>query len=466
MSCSVIPSAQGKGRYRSMEKQTPPERSQRVGLKSSAGPREPNEDNAFIQDYVTDATQQRYLCLGAVADGMGGHKAGEAASSAAIQLLFREFNAQRTSYGEDPAMSTEDLLFELFSSINATVYDITIRDEDLKGMGTTLTAFLAEEGQAFIAHVGDSRAYLVRDASITQLTEDHTLVENMVKENVITREQAATHSDRHVITRAIGVDQTVQIDLLSFDITPGDVIMLCTDGLYDVVSPQDVLMVLGRSPSIHNACEDLVRLAIDNNTTDNVTVLLWVVPGSTGASDAAADLATGQANNLSSPPEGSRGLTARKPAVKKNPDKTTLAIILIIFAIVGFVMGWLIAGWTQGGGSEGSREADGYSNQESTGELENADGSTQADVNGANDNGRSVLAQEGEGKLVLPQFYLVAVAEAVSLLGRQPVPVQKGGVGAVQIDQVEATVVEDNLGMRPRNTFGAGNAVAQLHFRL
>lgn len=345
MSCSVIPSAQGKGRYRSMEKQTPPERSQRVGLKSSAGPRELNEDSAFSQDYVADATQQRYLCLGAVADGMGGHKAGEAASNAAIQLLFREFNAQRTSYGEDPAMSTEDLLFELFSSINATVYDITVRDEDLKGMGTTLTAFLAEEGRAFIAHVGDSRAYLVRDASITQLTEDHTLVENMVKENVITREQAATHSDRHVITRAIGVDQTVQIDLLSFDISPGDVIMLCTDGFYDVVSPQDVLMVLDRSPSMQGACDDLVRLAIDNNTTDNVTVLLWMVPGPTGASDATADLATGQANNLSSPPEGSRGLPASKPGEKKKLDKATLAVIFTIFAIIGCIMGWLIASW-------------------------------------------------------------------------------------------------------------------------
>jgi len=321
-----------------MEKQTPPERSQRFGLKSSAGPRELNEDSAFIQDYVDEVTPRRYLCLGAVADGMGGYKAGEEASNAAIQLLFREFNAQRASYGEDPTMSTEDLLFELFSSINATIYDITVRDEDLKGMGTTLTAFVAEEGRACIAHVGDSRAYLVRDASITQLTEDHTLVESMVKEKVITREQAATHSDRHVITRAIGVEESVAIDLLSFDIAPADIIVLCTDGLYDVVSAQEILAVLGGSPGMQSACEELVRLGIDKNTTDNVTVLLWMVPETPIASGSTVEVP-----EISSLPERSRSRLSGTHAEKQQSSKAILAIVLTVATVAGLILGWLIA---------------------------------------------------------------------------------------------------------------------------
>jgi protein phosphatase len=327
-----------------MEKQVPQEPSLRVGLKSSAGPRELNEDSAFIQDYTADVALHRYLCLGAVADGMGGHKAGEEASNAAIQLLFREFNAQRTGPGNDPDASAEDLLFDLFSAINATVYDTTLRNEELQGMGTTLTAFLAQEGRAFIAHVGDSRAYLVRDASITQLTEDHTLVENMVRDNVITREQAATHSDRHVITRAIGVEQSVAIDLLSFGITPGDIIMLCTDGLYDVVNPQEFPVVINGSTSLQSACEELVRLAIDGNTTDNVTVLLWMVPEPSQISGAIEPTTAG-ANEPLPPSERTHVPPSEKRTQGGRINKTTLAVIFTVVTIAGFILGWLIAAW-------------------------------------------------------------------------------------------------------------------------
>ncbi|NPV60356.1 MAG: serine/threonine-protein phosphatase [Actinobacteria bacterium] len=313
-------------------------------MKSVAGPRDLNEDRAYIQDYVDDAAPRRFLCLGAVADGMGGHKAGEVASDVAIQLLFREFNERRAGSADDEGASGEDLLFDLFSAINATVYELNLRDDELKGMGTTLTAFLAEEGRASIAHVGDCRAYLIRGSSISQLTEDHTLVESMVRDNIITREQAAVHSDRHVITRAIGVEQSVSIDLLSFSIKAGDIIMLCTDGLYDVVNPQEFLAVIGGSSSMQSACEELVRLAIDKNTTDNVTVMLWKVPEPLDV-PVPGHTASDTANATPSPAGDEKALKPEAHPDSWRFNRPALAAIFSLCVIAGFILGWLIAAW-------------------------------------------------------------------------------------------------------------------------
>jgi serine/threonine protein phosphatase PrpC len=292
-----------------------------VGLKSAAGPRESNEDAALIRNYSIESLQPRYLCLGAIADGMGGHNAGGLASSTAIRTLFEEFDARQAGYSENPVLATGDLLFELFSAANSAVYTIALQGDDLKGMGTTLTAFLAEKRQVFVAHVGDSRLYLARGDSIVQLTQDHTLVENMVKDNVITREEAAARTDSNVITRAIGAYQTVEIDFFFFPTMPDDIILLCTDGLYRVVDPQEMLQVLKGSPDMQSVGEELVRLAIERGTSDNVTVLLWVAP-----------------EKAPVPPAETSGQ-------KMKMNGVVLVVILIVLVAIGFVLGWLIAGW-------------------------------------------------------------------------------------------------------------------------
>lgn len=343
-----------------MHNQVPPEQQERLGIRSSTGPRELNEDSAFIRDFTGHAKRQRYLCLGAVADGMGGHQAGEVASNTAIQTLFEAFSALLPGYGDIPSAKTEDLLFEVFSSVNSTVYDIAIRDNKLRGMGTTLTAFLAEEGQVFFAHVGDSRAYLVRGGSITQLTEDHTLVESMVKERIISREEAAARSDRNVITRAIGVESSVGIDLFSIPVLEDDIILLCSDGLYGPVTLQDTLITLNGPQGMQAACDTLVDLAIREGASDNVTVLLWRVPAPAGVEPAATTviLAPSRTNTLALPPERMPAPAAAmedapKPSGRK-AGTVALIIAIIAFIAIGFLVGWLIAGWI--GGDDSNRE--------------------------------------------------------------------------------------------------------------
>lgn len=323
------------------------------GLASSSGPRELNEDSALAYGLSASERGGRFLFLGAVADGVGGQKGGETASRMAVDLLRDEFDRLRGAYVDRLELSASDLLYEVFSSVNSAIYGINLRDESLRGMGTTLTAFLAEAGHASVAHVGDSRAYLIRGSSIKQITDDHTLVEKMVRDKVITREQAAAHADRHVITRAIGLEESVAIDLLSFSISPGDIIMLCTDGLHDVVTPAEILAVLERSQDMQSACEELVRLAVNNGTTDNVTVLLWEVPQAdkrtATAGLPAAERYEGAAARERSAgpppfPAGTEGDSPRPPAEKQKLHGDVLTVaILVLATAAGFLLGWLLA---------------------------------------------------------------------------------------------------------------------------
>ncbi len=332
------------------------------GLKSVTGPRDLNEDSAFIREYIARARQQRYMCMAAVADGMGGHQAGEVASSTAVQSLFEEFSAQKISYDRDPSLDTRQLLHFLFSQVNTTVYDIARRDNKLKGMGTTLTVFLAEGDKAYVAHVGDSRAYLIRGGSIVQMTEDHTLVQDMVRDKIITREQAGARSDRNIITRAIGVDQTVEVDIISFPIQPGDILFLCSDGLYDMVSNHEILVALTKSGNLQHACQELVQHALDNGTSDNVSAIAWEVPDIPWErpQTATARPAKSSTGTVALPPEREyEEVLQRPPAGKERNKKIVLAVVFAAVIIAGFILGWLLAGWVKGDSEESGLDAEG-----------------------------------------------------------------------------------------------------------
>jgi protein phosphatase len=230
--------------------------------------REINEDNMFSGSSVF-----------AVADGMGGHAAGEVASEAALRPI-----AQLDGTTFDEARAATDALRRAVEEANRKVVDQAKADPNLAGMGTTLTAVLLRGDRLHLAHVGDSRAYLLRAGeTINQLTTDHTLVEQLVQDGRLSRDEVASHPQRSVITRAIGVDVEVDVDTLEQVLQPGDQIILCSDGLSGPVSDPEIAELLLNEPDGERAVTQLVQAANDAGGPDNITVvLLRVEDGGSG----------------------------------------------------------------------------------------------------------------------------------------------------------------------------------------
>ena len=202
----------------------------------------------------------------AVADGMGGHLAGEVASAMAIELFARRMRAARGL--------PEDTLRDALECANMAIYHAAARDADKRGMGTTFTAVWMGEGEAYLAHVGDSRAYLLRDGRLLRVSRDHTLVEELVAHGHLTREQAKTYPHRNYITRALGVNATVQPDILRLDWLEGDVWLLCSDGLTNEVEEADIERVLKGAGEYGEKLSRIVRMALEHGGRDNITGVL------------------------------------------------------------------------------------------------------------------------------------------------------------------------------------------------
>jgi PPM family protein phosphatase len=221
----------------------------------------------------------------AVADGMGGHRAGEVASAAALGPLVR-LDGERFAT-PDAALSA---LVAAVAAANTEVVRLAGGDPELAGMGTTLTALLLEGGRAHLAHVGDSRAYLLRGDELVQLTADHTLVQALLDEGRISPEQVGTHPHRSVITRAIGVADDVEVDGRTLMVTPGDRLLVCSDGLTGVVDDATIARLLAAGTP-QDAVDALAEAADDGGAPDNVTVLVVAVapdaPRAVGAAGAA-----------------------------------------------------------------------------------------------------------------------------------------------------------------------------------
>lgn len=227
----------------------------RVGAKSDVGRvRQANEDAILTNDP-----------LYAVADGMGGHIAGDVASATAVQVI-------RDRASENPPANDSDLE-RYVKDANRTIWTRAHEDPQLHGMGTTCTLLLLDRAGAFLAHVGDSRAYLLRNGQMEQLTEDHTLVARMVREGRITEEEAHHHPQRSIITRALGVDEEVEVDLQRVDLQKGDRLLLCSDGLSSMLA-DDAIHALLESGSPDDASQALVDAANDAGGDDNVSVVV------------------------------------------------------------------------------------------------------------------------------------------------------------------------------------------------
>ena len=204
-------------------------------------------------------------CVYGVADGMGGHQGGETASRVAVQVLK---NALR---GKLPDRRALEMGME---AANRRIFEMARHDSALNGMGTTVTLLWEDGERILVGHVGDSRAYRLRAGELRQMTQDHSIVAELRRNNVITAERARSHPYRNVITRAVGVDPAVTPDVTCEDKRAGDVWLVCSDGLYNMV-PDDVLKkTLEESENDERAADRLLELALEAGGTDNITFVI------------------------------------------------------------------------------------------------------------------------------------------------------------------------------------------------
>lgn len=265
-----------------------------VGAQSDVGRvREGNEDSYLVHEP-----------LFVVADGMGGHIAGDVASSTAVDVIL--------SKSETASASDPQTLADLIRSANAAIWDKAHNDPDLRGMGTTCTLVLLNENRAHIAHVGDSRAYLLRGGSLQQLTEDHTLVARMVKEGRLQPEEAEHHPQRSIITRALGVDSDVEVDLDLLELQPGDRLLLCSDGLSGMIDGESIRSTLADNSDPQAAADELVRRANEAGGEDNITVV--IVDVTDGPQTSTTRTATARSAPVASTTDQSPSVSGERPA--------------------------------------------------------------------------------------------------------------------------------------------------------
>jgi len=230
--------------------------------------REHNEDSfLIIKEFYPK------FCVFAVADGMGGHNAGEVASSMAVQQIAEYIKRNIDSINlEDKEI--QNLIENAILYANEKVYKTSILKSNYLGMGTTLSMILAKNNRIYIGHVGDSRIYLIRDNVILRLTEDHSLVAELIKAGTIKPEEANSHPQKNVITRALGTEYTIESDVSQWDLQNNDIILICTDGLSNVVCEEDMAYILLNTSDLNEACEVLINKANESGGFDNITAVV------------------------------------------------------------------------------------------------------------------------------------------------------------------------------------------------
>jgi len=231
--------------------------------------------------------EDAYVCappIFAVADGVGGAQAGELASRLAAAALDTDYESLADGSGEQRVAS-------LIQEANRRVYQRASEDDSASGMGTTMTVALAEDGRVVIGHVGDSRAYLVRDGALEQLTDDHSLVAELVRDGKISQEEAEIHPQRSVITRVLGTEPNVDVDSFTVEAREGDVFLLATDGLTSMVGDETIRDIIERHRGdLETAARELVRAANQGGGDDNITVVCFEIAAAEAARETSETL--------------------------------------------------------------------------------------------------------------------------------------------------------------------------------
>jgi protein phosphatase len=241
------------------------------GLTDVGQKRDHNEDAILVDEA---------LGLYVVADGMGGHAGGATASRLAVETIQRELAAARAAepslFGSGAAGEESplpDVLHNAVEEAGAVIFDTAQRDQELAGMGTTVTAVLVDAPSAFVAHVGDSRCYLVRGGEIYQVTNDHSLVAEQLRLGAISAEEARTSRFKNIITRSVGFERQVQPDLMGVELEAGDALVVCCDGLSNLVEDAEIRAIVDEVP-VDAAPARLVELANERGGDDNISVVV------------------------------------------------------------------------------------------------------------------------------------------------------------------------------------------------
>ncbi len=293
--------------------------------------RERNEDSYFAGDHIF-----------VVADGLGGHRAGEVASRIAVDELAR--------LDESAGTNLPDALEEAILTANRVVGERAASDPATAGMGTTVTALAIDGTVGYLAHVGDSRCYLFRDGAMTLVSHDHTLVARMVSEGTITAQQAESHPQRSVLTRALGTEPHLQVDIDEIPLAPGDRLILCSDGLSSVVPEDEIAASIGAEDDPQETCFVLIDQANGKGGPDNITVVMVVVDevsaeDGSGAAGAGPVRAQDPARRE---PIGDSMLPARQ---RRFPKRALIWSVLAIAILVGGLIGlraWANQSWYVG----------------------------------------------------------------------------------------------------------------------
>ncbi|MHB1340581.1 MAG: Stp1/IreP family PP2C-type Ser/Thr phosphatase [Coriobacteriia bacterium] len=266
---------------------------------------------------VRSGNEDAYLIeppLYAVADGLGGHQAGEVASQLAIEVL----------YGNAPKHADAKALGRAVRAANAAVIEAAAQGRGRTGMGTTMTAAMIEGTHIALAHVGDSRAYLLNAGALLQLSEDHSMVADMVRSGSLTAEGARVHPSRSVITRALGSDPNMIADAFDFDAMPGDRLLLCSDGLTSMITDDAIEKILQTAPSPEAAVARLISSANDAGGQDNITAVVVDIEGAAPAVTAGAT---------------SRHTSAEAPVVVPSAGRAWIARVLWLLLAIAIVAG-------------------------------------------------------------------------------------------------------------------------------
>lgn len=233
-----------------------------VGVCTDTGNlRKVNEDYV---DYFECSSFKIYV----VADGMGGHNAGEIASREAARGIIQYI---KENYGKD---SKESILENSLNKVNHDIFIQSLKDEELSGMGTTVTALFIYDDVLQIANVGDSGCYAINGDSIKKITKDHSLVQELIDSGTITESEAETYPHRNVITRAIGTSNNVKVDIFNID-KDFEYLLLCSDGLTNELKSNDIIDVFKSGTSLNDICKKLVMAAKDKGGKDNITALIY-----------------------------------------------------------------------------------------------------------------------------------------------------------------------------------------------
>ena len=242
-----------------------------AGAKTDKGQRPNNEDHFAVVDTRRRGIRADGVLI--IADGMGGRNFGEQAAAAAVETV-EESLAEMLDSRDRGEVVMADVLASALRKANSRVYELASADEDRKGMGTTCVAAVIEGERMYVAHAGDSRAYLLREGALQQLTADHSYVAEQVRAGAISEEGARKSRFRNIITRAVGIEPTLEAEVVDTEVRPGDTVLLCTDGLSNMVEEEDIARTLAQSASPQAAADKLVGLANRNGGKDNITAVV------------------------------------------------------------------------------------------------------------------------------------------------------------------------------------------------